>query len=423
MRFTATQVNGLKSKIRQYELFEDSGERGAGRLGVRVLVSGNKMFVYRYFQNSKRKFITLGRYSSDFGLAQARALVVEYGDLLKSGLDPLIELEKQKQKESEKAQEEARSGSIEQLFDSYITNMKERGKRTSDRVKQQLTQNTFPIIPPLTKAKDVTTSQIVDVIAVMIERGAPVESNRVRSALHAAFQFGMLHDNNPAYRHKQSVFGLSFNPVTAVPKQSHVEKVGNNYLTLTEVKDLLTRLPGDSSVSFNVVMLLSLCIHTAGQRPYELVSSEWDAIDWDNAILEIKPNISKTGNAHYVPLSDSAIGILKTLKRAETGSQYIFSHRTDPAKHYLTQSFAHSLRKYIEASSVRKFVARDIRRTAKTLMGEIGISKAIRDKLQNHSMQDVSSKHYDRYDYMKEKREAIALWERKLIDKLALGGG
>lgn len=416
MRFTATQVNGLKPKVRQYELFEDSGERGAGRLGVRVLVSGNKIFIYRYFKNSKRKFIALGRYSNDFGLAQARAIAVEYGDLLKSGIDPVVELEKEKQKENIKAQEEARRGSLQQLFDSYINNMKERGKRTYERVKQQLEQNTFPIISPTTKAKDVTTSQIVDVIAVMIERGAPVESNRVRSALHAAFQFGMLHDNNPAYRHKSSVFGLSFNPVTAIPKQTHVEKVGNNYLTLPEVKDLLTRLPAEEKVAFNVVMLLSLCIHTAGQRTYELVSSEWDAIDWDNAILEIKPTISKTGNAHYVPLSDSAIDILKTLKRAETGSKYIFSHRTDPTKHYLTQSFAHSLRKYIDVSKFRKFVARDIRRTAKTLMGEIGISKAIRDKLQNHSMQDVSSKHYDRYDYMKEKREAIVLWESRIIE-------
>ena len=110
-------------------------------------------------------------------------------------------------------------------------------------------------------------------------------------------------------------------------------------------------------------------------------------------------------------LTDSAIAALNILKMAETGSKYIFAHRTDPGKHYLTQSFAHSLRKFIAKSGFRKFVPRDVRRTAKTLMGEIGISKEVRDKLQNHSMQDVSSKHYDRYDYMKEKREAIELWE------------
>jgi len=359
----------------------------------------------------------MGRYSNDFGLAQARALSVEYGDLLKSGLDPLNELENKKKVETIKAEEKARAGTLQQLFESYINNMKERGKRTFDRVQQQLEQNTYPIIPQDTKAKDVTTLQIIEVIAALIERGAPVESNRVRSALHAAFQFGMLHDNNPAYRHTKSIFGLLFNPVAAIPKQTHVERVGDNFLEIGEVRDLLKRLPNEEYLAFNLVMLLSLCIHTAGQRPYELVASKWSAIDWDNNILEIVPTVSKTGNAHYVPLTNSAINILTMLKQADTGSEYIFSHRTDSTKHYPTQSFAHSLRKFIVSSGIRKFVARDIRRTAKTLMGEIGISKEVRDKLQNHSMQDVSSKHDDRYDYMKEKREAMKTWELNLMKR------
>lgn len=56
------------------------------------------------------------------------------------------------------------------------------------------------------------------------------------------------------------------------------------------------------------------------------------------------------------------------------------------------------------------FVPRDLRRTFKTLTGKAGISKEIRDRLQNHSLQDVSSLHYDKYDYLKEKREAMDTW-------------
>jgi hypothetical protein len=70
---------------------------------------------------------------------------------------------------------------------------------------------------------------------------------------------------------------------------------------------------------------------------------------------------------------------------------------------------------------------RDIRRICKTLMGELGISKSIRDRLQNHALQDVSSKHYDRYEYMPEKLRALEVWERELnsvvVDNvIALGG-
>ncbi|HHC6764144.1 TPA: integrase, partial [Vibrio parahaemolyticus] len=37
-----------------------------------------------------------------------------------------------------------------------------------------------------------------------------------------------------------------------------------------------------------------------------------------------------------------------------------------------------------------------------------------RDRLQNHALNDVSSKHYDRYEYLAEKRNALELWESKL---------
>ena len=49
-------------------------------------------------------------------------------------------------------------------------------------------------------------------------------------------------------------------------------------------------------------------------------------------------------------------------------------------------------------------------------MGEIGIEKSIRDRIQNHALNDVSSKHYDRYDYLQEKKTALLVWEKYLIE-------
>ena len=53
---------------------------------------------------------------------------------------------------------------------------------------------------------------------------------------------------------------------------------------------------------------------------------------------------------------------------------------------------------------------RDLRLAVKTRMGELGIAKDVRDRLQNHAAMDVSAKHYDRYDYMAEKRAAAERW-------------
>ena len=55
---------------------------------------------------------------------------------------------------------------------------------------------------------------------------------------------------------------------------------------------------------------------------------------------------------------------------------------------------------------------RDLRRTWKTLAGKAGVSKEIRDRLQNHTLQDVSSKSYDRWNYMPEKRDGMNTWDR-----------
>lgn len=65
------------------------------------------------------------------------------------------------------------------------------------------------------------------------------------------------------------------------------------------------------------------------------------------------------------------------------------------------------------------FVPKDIRRTVKTLMGFAGIRKEDRDKFQNHAMTDVSSRHYDRYDYLAEKRQVMAVWDVYLNSVLA----
>lgn len=62
---------------------------------------------------------------------------------------------------------------------------------------------------------------------------------------------------------------------------------------------------------------------------------------------------------------------------------------------------------------------RDLRRTWKTLAGKVGISKEIRDRIQNHALQDVSSKNYDRWSYLPEKRAAMAKWDRYVRGLLA----
>lgn len=433
--FTLNKIIGFPIKSRAYYEWEDDGTKGMGRLGVRVFPSGSKRYLFRYFINGKPKFINIGNAptnkSNGMSLADARQIAKSYGGMLQAGLNPRDELDKQQLIKAKKEKEEEQQGSIAQLFNSYTTQMKIDGKRTYKTVLKDLEKEVYPFIPPATKAKEVTTQDLILVLAHMIKRGAPTQSNRVRTYLMAAFNYGLKHDNDPANYIEDAKFGLLYNPVSAIPKQTHAERVGQHYLTMAETKVLLADLTTEYSkfrMANSIRNLIALCLYTGGQRPYELANSKWDCINWEQKTLLIIDDVSKNKRPHLVPLTDSAIAILK-VQQIECGeSAYIFPHRHDKQKPINLGTLAHSIRRYCDTSDIRKFVPRDIRRTCKTLMGEIGISKTVRDRIQNHTIQDVSTKHYDRYEYLPEKQKGLFSWEQKLNgvainNILAFGGG
>ncbi len=412
--FNDSFVRGLKPKARQYEEWNKSGKRGEGRLGVSVGTTGTKIFIYRYFWEGARQFIKIGQYMAKESLASAEAKAREFAEKLQQGINPKADQEEKASAKKQAAREAAQKGSVQDLFEAYTDNMKRDGKRTYAAVLASLEKETRDIITPTTKAKDVTTEQIKLILASMIKRGAVVQSNRVRSYLMAAFNYGLKHDNNPASMGRGVLFGLSDNPVRNIPKQQHAEKVGDNWLTLPELKHLLATFGDVTGVGVNTAKLLELIVYTGGQRPYELLTARWEHVNWVEKTLLVPADYSKNKREHLLPLTFSALQVLAYLRDNSPPSQWVFAQR-EPAEHMLTTTLAKAISRYRAANPEFKyFIPRDLRRTCKTLMGELGVSKELRDRIQNHALNDVSSKHYDRYSYLEEKKRALEAWEARL---------
>lgn len=413
---TVSAIRGLKPKDKPYYEWDTNSQRGRGKLGVQVTPKGSKTFVFRYFVEGKTKFIRLGRFP-ELSLNDARGKQKEMGELLLQGIDPKEQLESQHKAQQLAKREEARKGSVKQLFEAYVSQMEKDGKRTHKAVLASLEKEVYPVIPPATKAKDVTTHDLMLVLAAMIRRDAKTQSNRVRSYLMAAFNYGLKHDNDPANFIDEAKFGLLLNPVAAIPKQKDAERVGEHYLKMGEVIGLIDDLNNEYErfkMGDAIRNLILLCLYTGGQRPYELAASRWEAIDWQQKTLLITSDISKNKRPHLIPLTDSALVVLER-QRLNNDSEFIFPHRFNTTDHIRLDSLSQGIARYREASPhIKPFTPRDLRRTCKTLMGEIGISKSLRDRLQNHALNDVSSKHYDRYEYLPEKRIALESWEQKL---------
>ena len=76
-------------------------------------------------------------------------------------------------------------------------------------------------------------------------------------------------------------------------------------------------------------------------------------------------------------------------------------------------------RAMIEAGEASDFQLSDLRRTCETRLAELGISKDLRAQIQSHGLGGVQARHYDRYDYLPEKRAALEAWAAWLTTKPA----
>ncbi|CAE6883613.1 Arm DNA-binding domain [Vibrio sp. B1FIG11] len=164
MAITQKEVIGLQPKGSAYYVWDDDRTKGAGRLGIKVLRGGSKTFVFRYYEQGQRRFIQLGKFPI-LSLVDARSKAHEYGLMLKQGLNPKTELQLVEKKKELEIKEEKRKGSLELLFNSYTNQMKKDGKRTYRAVLTALEKEVYPFIDPKTKASNVQTSDLVNVLA------------------------------------------------------------------------------------------------------------------------------------------------------------------------------------------------------------------------------------------------------------------
>jgi integrase len=416
--FTNLNIKSLSVKATPYRVFEKSTRSG---FGVQISTKGTKTFFYYYKTNqNKQRFFKLGVFGVGQGkvtLKEAGALWDKWYKVRQSGHDPKIVRDNNIQAEEDKYEEQKRKekelskkGSYEQLLNAYVDNLRADNKKSVQNVIQAFNLNAFTVIKKTSKAKDVTLEQINDTLSIIEKRGSSVMSNRVRAYLSAAFSFGLRSDNSRTS--SITKFGISHNPVRDVPKSEIKEKKGNRFLSEEEIKDLWFLLD-ETNICESIKAIIRLLICT-GQRVTEVKRININDIDFKNGLWELEQ--TKAGRPHVVALPHLAIDIIKNLKPSKTGR--LASSKKD--EELSINAISQAIYRFCKSKQFEKFTPKDIRRTWKTLGGKAGISKADRDRYQNHALHDVSSEHYDRYDYLTEKRAVAKIWNSYLLKIIAV---
>ncbi len=402
---------------REYEKGADAG------FGVRVRATTKNFFLqYRSPVTGKRRFLDIGTYP-ETSLSKAREACRVARATIDAGQDPQHERDKNLELERERIEEAKRqqaienaTGTVADLFESYFAKLEREGKRSLPEL-QRLYEKEIREPIGAKKARDVVVEDAREIIRTVYMRGAHVVANHVRELLHAAFQYGLRADND-ATRESPARFRLEYNPVAAIPKPTKVQ-AGERALESVEIRQLWHALD-DASMDHGTKCIVRLMLVT-GQRVQEVVGMRWGELNEDRTVWALTAGRTKNERAHIIPLPESAVRIIASMEPVSAGREHIFPHRDRENMPMEWRSVSRAIKRFCEKADMAPFTPKDLRRTWKTRAGEAGLSKEIRDRVQNHALHDVSSRHYDRFDYLEPKRVAMLKWERWLLG--AIEGG
>jgi integrase len=305
---------------------------------------------------------------------------------------------------------DTRPGTVADLFEAYVQYLKEAGKPSWKETEKGLNK-IADTLGRNRQAREIEPDEVADVIRPIYERGARAMADHVRSYIRSAYSWGMKSEHD--YRSSSPRrFRLAYNPAVGIPTEP--KNVGTRWLDEDEFLRLYRWLEcPDAPVHPPYTRAVRILMLT-GQRVEEITRLHVD--QWDSRDHIIDWSKTKNGKPHAIPVPQLAAELIESIKPNAHG--WFFPSATDPSKPVSAGTLYSFMWRQRDRGVIPVVTNRDLRRTWKTLAGQTGISKEIRDRIQNHTLQDVSSKNYDRWNYMPEKWAAMKKWNAFVMNLL-----
>jgi hypothetical protein len=413
---TDTAIKNAIAKGRNRELKDGTG-KGTGRLILRIRNTGKRVvaeWFARQWIDGKRRTIKLGTYPT-LPLADARKL---FSEKFAPAIESRSDIRRQKT-------DHDKPGTLSDLFDGYVAYLKNDGAASVDDTRYCLNV-ALKELDGTRPASAIETDDIVALLRKIYARG-PTFATKLRAMISAAYGWALRLENDYRIEATNKVFHLKGNPVSATPTDP--ARSGERWLNADELRAYwqwlngpATERRGKSARYIEPHNVAALKLHALlGQRAVEIVRIRAAFYNADRHLIEWPKDATKTGKrtqrGHVLPVPPQAAAILDEMKPNEHG--LFFPSSDYPNLVMNSDTLGSIVHRYVTENDVTAFCLRDIRRTWKTLTGVAKISKVERDLLQNHSKKgDTSSKHYDRYDYLDEKRAAMERWGRWFAENI-----
>ncbi len=424
----------------------DGGPRGAGTLIFRRTEGGVKCYFKHTQSNGKRYSYPLGAYDENgkhgLTLSEARKKAGELSKLYASGIKDLREhfdnleakakeelefaekLKEEQQQAQERAIAEKQRYTLRHLCQEYSDHLKAQGKNSYREAESAFRVHVFSNVDIANlPAREVTSDHVATLIRAIQEKGKTRMAGLTRTYLMAAYGVASKARYNALLPASLIEYGITSNPVSIIPNIPI--KAGERTLSKIELQKYISELQDDNIVD----MALLLSLMSGGQRIKQILRLRVNDCD-DSGITLLDPKGRRAiPRPHFLPLGPRGKEIVEKLIKNAVNTQQKSNLENDAAESIgdrnpslfpsngttvNNSTLGHRIKKISDTMQNEPFNARDIRRTVETLMASIGISKDIRAQILSHGLSGVQNKHYDKWEYLEEKKAALIKWENAI---------
>jgi len=414
LTFTDTWVRAVTLPANGRAEYYDEKTRG---LALRVSPKGDKYprglktwyAIYRVKGRSAVQRMKLGRYSTDgsgMSLADAREATVEAVRSASKGLDPV-----------DQVKAERAADTFGELADLYIQRhaLGEGGeaKPRKRTWKQDRRYVDVYLKPRLKNIRALSVTQ--DDITAVIEKyraNAPIMANRIHDCARRIYSWA----TGRKIDGRLLLPANTINPAKGIERSE--EKQRDRVLTEPEIAAVLHGLEAETPAR-RAMFKLRLLTAARGQEVGALRGKDL-ADELHGPVWTIPAEIAKMGKAVRLPLSKQAVDVLLDYTGKATLAEIIrdMPDRLFAKVETYSMTIAKIMRRLREASGVA-FVPHDLRRSAASIMADLGASRVVVAMLLGHK---TGRQHggglvtaiYDRAERLDERREAI----QKLADHI-----
>jgi integrase len=409
---TDRKLQALKRKPPKAGTTRDVDDGEVPGLKVRVMPSGERSFVlvarYPGSQNPTRR--SLGMYG-ELTLAEARSRARTWRELLRKGIDPRDQEERQRLAEQRK-----RANTFAAVAEDFIAD-----KLPSERKGREVERDIRREFIPLWGGRPITDIEPIDGRAVIkaVKDRAPAQARNLLGIGKRLFSWAV----------DQQCYGLATSPFDNLkPTKIIGEKVaGDRILSDAEIFALrraATRTPYPHGPVYLMLLLTAL-------RLNEAADASWPEFDLTNRLWTIPASRMKgksgKARAHVVPLTSDIAEILEALPRFRRGD-FLFSTTFGASPCWMSNKVKRRIDwrmlRTIRALARRRgddpskvelapWTNHDIRRTIRSRLSRLKITEEAREAVLAHVRPGIKGT-YDHHDYLDEKREALGLWANRL---------